>query len=160
MNPRHPSRQTYVLEQKRRRPSLPPVSESRLRAAASPAFDKALPERSPTYPWKKFPNGLEKRDTLAGTHFRLEGGGVEGALPLPPRSRSLRLAREREAGVWGDWVLPSANADAPTSLSNLLLLGPHVYRRNGSLTHPGGRVASKRFERGARPTRVISLSLR
>jgi hypothetical protein len=80
---------------------------------------------APTYPWKKFPNGLEKRDTLAGTHFRLEGGGVEGALPLPPRSRSLRLAREREAGVWGNWMLPSANADAPTSLSNLLLFGLH-----------------------------------
>ena len=64
MNPRHPSRQTYVLEQKRRRPSLPPVSESRLRAAASPAFDKALPECSPTYPWKKLPNGLEKRGNL------------------------------------------------------------------------------------------------
>ena len=33
--------------------------------------------------------------------------------------------REREAGVWGNWMLPSANADAPTSLSSLLLLGLH-----------------------------------
>ena len=62
--------------------------------------------------------------TLAGTHFRLQG--AESKAPyLPPRSRSLRLAREREAGVWGNWMLPSANADAPTSLSNLLLFGLH-----------------------------------
>ena len=43
----------------------------------------------------------------------------------PPRSLSLRLTREREAGVRGSWVWPRtiANANAPTSLSNLLLFG-------------------------------------
>src|SRR5436190_11600312 len=139
MNPRHPSRQTYGLEQKRRRPPLPPMSESRLQPAASPAFDKVLHECSPTYPWKEFPNGLEKRGdlvtwsrtsyadgaavgrrnpsvacsglgcTLAGTPFRLEGGGVAGVLPTSPRSRSLRLVREREAGVGGIgcWLRPT-----------------------------------------------------
>jgi excisionase family DNA binding protein len=61
------------------------------------------------------------------------GQPVEGAaarerpaLPCsPPRSLSPWLPREREAGVRGNWMLPSANADAPTSLSNLLLLGLH-----------------------------------
>jgi hypothetical protein len=42
--------------------------------------------------------------------------------------------REREAGVRGNWMLPSANADAPTSLSNLLLFGPHGI--GGALTRP------------------------
>jgi hypothetical protein len=48
---------------------------------------------------------------------------VEGVRPLSDTlflapclaSLSLRLAREREAGVRGSWMLPSANADAPTS---------------------------------------------
>jgi len=42
-------------------------------------------------------------------------------------SLSLHLTREREAGVRGSWVWPRtiANTNAPTSLSNLLLLGLH-----------------------------------
>ena len=46
-------------------------------------------------------------------------------LAPPPRSLSPWLPREKEAGVRGNWMLPSANADAPTSLSNLLFLGLH-----------------------------------
>jgi hypothetical protein len=46
-----------------------------------------------------------------------ECGHLSDTLFLAPclASRSLRLAREREAGVRGSWMLPSANADAPTS---------------------------------------------
>ena len=45
----------------------------------------------------------------------------EGASSVAPRlaSRLLRLTPQREAGVRGSWMLPSANADAPTSLSRV-----------------------------------------
>jgi hypothetical protein len=49
---------------------------------------------------------------------------VAGRGMRPPPSRRLRLLREREAGVRGNWM-PTANADAPTSLSRVLLLGLH-----------------------------------
>jgi hypothetical protein len=48
------------------------------------------------------------------------------ALPArDPRLASLspRLTPEREAGVRGNWICLRPNADAPTSLSSLLLLG-------------------------------------
>jgi len=69
---------------------------------------------------------------------------VAGRGMRPPPSRRLRLLREREAGVRGNWM-PTANADAPTSLSRVLLLGLH--RVGGSPDEvdlpPGGGVATK-----------------
>jgi hypothetical protein len=71
---------------------------------------------------------------------RENGQPVEGVRPMgdyvlpcsPPRALSLRLTLEIEAGVRGDWQMrPIANANAPTSLSSLLLLGLH---RNGEST--------------------------
>ena len=37
---------------------------------------------------------------------------------------------EKEAGVRGGWLGPTANVDAPAPLSSVLLLGLHGYRRN------------------------------
>jgi hypothetical protein len=69
----HPSRQTYGLEQKGDGP-VTPVRESRLGAAASPAFDEAPHECLHTYPWKKFPNGLAKHSDPE----RARGPAIEG----------------------------------------------------------------------------------
>jgi hypothetical protein len=54
---------------------------------------------------------------------------------------SIRLPREREAGVRGDWLGPTAKVDAPAPLSSVLVLGLHGYRWNDSSTYPGDGVA-------------------
>jgi hypothetical protein len=85
----------------------------------------ANPKRSEECPVRREDVGASAGGQSWGLCQPDEGVRPLGDLALPcspPRSRSLRLAREREAGVRGSWMLPSANADAPTSLSNVLLL--------------------------------------
>jgi hypothetical protein len=56
-------------------------------------------------------------------------GPVSDTLFLAPLLALVQSAwLVREAGVRGNWMLPSANADAPTSLSSLLVLGLHGIR--------------------------------
>jgi hypothetical protein len=66
----------------------PPVRESRLRAAGSPAFDRARCMNAHLLtPWKRFPNGLEKRGRGRG---RARGTAIE-----------VMAREEREAGGGG-----------------------------------------------------------
>ena len=52
-------------------------------------------------------------------------------------------------------MLPPANADAPTSLSSLLLLGPHgIGGSTDEVELPRGDGLPRRVERGARPRRT------
>jgi hypothetical protein len=74
---------------------------------------------------------------------------------LLPSSLSFSLPpAAREAGVRGNWMLPSANADAPTSLSSLLLLGLHGIggSTDESTTGGGGRREGEQRRVTPRPS--------
>jgi hypothetical protein len=95
-------------------PRYPPVRESRLRAAGSPAFDRA--------------RCMNAHLLTLGRDFQTawrNAVGVEDAhAALQSRSWLVKRERPEAEGVAGSWTT-SDQGVPPASLSSLLLLEPH-----------------------------------